>query len=170
MKRARLLLLAVTLAFGFSTVLYAATKTTTLQVAAIVQSTADVNATILSFGTIVDPVLGGNHTADGFINVTMPAQQPYTITLDRGFFYNANGVATRHMAGPGFISYKLFQPDGTTEWGDNGFGNTYPDGSPLQASGTGNVQSHRVRGVTQPPSTPVASGTYSDSVQVTVHF
>jgi spore coat protein U-like protein len=170
MKRYRLLLLALILALGFSTVLYAATQSTTLQVAAIVQSTVDVNTTILSFGTVVDPALG-NHTADAFITVTMPAQQPYTITLNSGSFSWIDGV-TRHMFnhGVGAIPYKLFQPDLTTEWGDNGFENTYSGGSPLQAIGTGSAQSHRVHGVTQPLPDPVGSGAYTDSVQVTVHF
>jgi spore coat protein U-like protein len=169
MKRDRLLLLTPILTLGFATMIYAATSSTTLKVAAIVQSTVDVTTTLMNFGTI-DPTINGN-AADAFINLTMPAQQPYTIALDRGFNFFSN---TRHMNAsfPGFgaIPYKLLQPDLTTEWGDNGFGNTYPAGSPLQVIGTGSFQSHRVHGVTQPPTSAVSSGGFNDSVLVTIHF
>ena len=168
MKRARLLLLVLTLALGFATAIYAGTSSTTLRVAAIVQSAVDINATLLNFGTI-DPAVSS--AADAFITVTMPAQQPYTITLNGGFSFFDN---TRHLNAsyPGFgvISYKLFQPNLTTEWGDSGFGNTYPAGSPLNAVGTGSSQRHRVHGVTQPVTSGVSPGSFSDSVSVTVNF
>jgi spore coat protein U-like protein len=167
MKRARLLLLVLTLALGFATVLYAATTTTTLQVAAVVQSAVAVSTSPVNFGHI-DPAV--SHTAFGSVFVTMPVQQPYRITLNNGSNFSNNTRNMSSQQGPGTISYQLFQPGQTTEWGDSGLGNTYPAGLPLEAIGNGMSQGYSVIGVTQPSTSPITSGTFSDQVQVTVHF
>jgi spore coat protein U-like protein len=132
-----------------------------------VQSSSTISTTLLSFGTI-DPAVSS--TADATIVVTIPAQQPYTIAMNGG---NGGFGGTRRMFGPGgSIPYKLFQPppNQTAEWGDNGSGNTYPAGDPVSGIGTGSPQTYLVRGVTQPATGGVTSGSYQDQVQVTVNF
>jgi spore coat protein U-like protein len=72
---------------------------------------------------------------------------------------------------PAFVLYALFQdPSYTTEWGDLGFGNTYPSGSSLADTGTGIAQPHTVYGWLELGLQGQPLGAYTDTVLVTVNY
>jgi spore coat protein U-like protein len=173
MKRILLItgLLAVSLVF--TGVAAAATATGYLQVTATVGSVCNVSTTAVNFGSVT-----GAATADGDVTVNCPPDTPYNIALDAG--QNFDGQIARHVAypdqqqqgmivGPAYYLYKDSVANGTP-WGDSDFDNTYPSGSSLSDTGSGNPQAHPVYGSLDNFSGIPAFTVMSDTVVVTVHY
>lgn len=105
-------------------------------------------------------------TATGSVDVYCTSGLPYEIALDAG---QGNGatVAVRLMTGPNSatVAYSLFKDDQHQElWGDDLVEQTTKAGT-----GTGAAQTHTIYGRVPVQTTP-ASGAYSDTVTVVVHY
>lgn len=156
---------AITAGVGVNGAAQAATATTTLDVSASVGTVCSVATTPVSFGT-VDPAAGGSTT--GAVDVTCTVGTPYTIALDMGGGYNGSW-RTMNDGLANTLQYGLYDPTGTTEWSDVGYGDTYPWGAPVAGTATGATDSIVVNAtVLGGQIAPV--GVYSDVVNVTVNY
>lgn len=143
---------------------HAPTATTTLDVSATADPVCTVFTTPVDFGQYDDT--NGN-VATGDITVTCPLDVSYDITLDQGQHYSGY----RHVSdGLHWLTYILWDPGHSYEWGDSGYGNTYPNGSSVSDVGDGTPQSHIVNAELLPEQGPVPDGIYSDTVAVTVYY
>ena len=139
-----------------------------MQVSATVISGCTVSASILSFGTTINPTVTSVPVdATSTLSVICTATTPYTIALDAGV--NAGGAANftarAIKSGVNAIGYQLYTTTGrNTVWGD-GTASTSTD------SGTGNglVQSVTVYG-RLPALTGAIPGVYIDTVTVTITY
>lgn len=135
---------------------------------ATVISSCAVSASILNFGTTINPTATAVPVdATSTLSVTCTATTPYTIALDAGV--NAGGAANftarAIKSGVNAIGYQLYTTTGrTTVWGDG----TASSGTD---SGTGNglVQSVTVYG-RLPALSGAVPGVYTDTVTVTVTY
>lgn len=155
---------AATAAVGVNGAAQAATTATTLDVSASVGTVCSVVTIPVSFGT-VDPAAGG--TTTGAVDVTCTVGTPYTIALDQGGGYD--GSWRTMTDGVNTLRYGLYDPTGTVEWSDVGYGDTYPWGAPVSGTATGATDSIVVNAsVLGGQIAPV--GIYSDVVNVTVNY
>lgn len=121
-----------------------------------------VTATDLNFGN-AGLLAGSNHDGTSSISVTCVSDTQYKIGLDNGL--HANGT-TRRMLGSGgqLVRYELYSNNGrTTRWGNT------PTVDTVDKTGNGNAQTATVYGRVPAQSTP-ASGTYTDTITVTVTY
>lgn len=103
------------------------------------------------------------------ISVQCTKNTPYSIGLNAGVNASTEGdVATRRMKGTGandYVGYQLYSDEGRqTVWG-----NTEKKDVVASKTGDGTAQSYQVYGRV-PKSAPIAAGTYTDTVTVTVTF
>jgi spore coat protein U-like protein len=136
---------------------FAATATGTLQVQATVLNTCSVSTTPVVFSNVGLSVA----TSNGSVIVTCTNSDPVSVALDGG---GSGDIAAReltHATLPTSLTYQLYSNPGlSTVWGDD------VTGAALSTSGPS--QTLTVYG--QTTSTPVAAGSYSDAVQVTVTY
>lgn len=138
-------------------------QTWSLQVETFVTSQCHINQTsTLNFGT-VPGLLTDNVDGASAISLTCTNALPYYVGLDNG--QHADG-AIRRMQGPnGYIQYELYRDSQRTQrWGNAG-DNT--DKAP--GTGTGSSQAFTVYGRVM-PQTFTSSGTFSDTIVVTVTY
>jgi len=155
---------------GFSVVpsAFAATAVGTMPVIATVISACAVSASVLNFGTSIDPttaILPVDATST--MSVTCTATTAYTIALDAGL--NAAG-ATNFSAraikfGANTIGYQVYTAAGrTTVWGD-GTAST----STVGGTGNGLLQTLTVYG-RLPALSGAVPGIYTDTVTITITY
>lgn len=143
----------------------AATETTSMYVSAQVPVALTVSATDLNFGQLsfTSPT-----TATATISVTAADGVNFQIAIDAGL----NG--TREMGDPMFyvIPYQLYQDSTyTTVWGDSCLSSpTYPAGGCVTSTGDGTTQTFTVYGEASQAYPGAPSGTYSDTLTVTVSY
>lgn len=152
----RTLTLAALLAAQAHTAL-AAQATGTLNVQATVLNTCSVSTAPVVFANVGLSAA----TANGSVTITCTNSDPVSIALDGG---GSGDIAARelsHDSLPTSFTYQLYSNPGlSTVWGDDVTGVAYSTSGPSQTL--------TVYGVTT--STPVAAGSYSDAVQVTVTY
>jgi len=118
----------------------------------------------LGFGSFDNSVAGTVETT-AQIEVTAPVGLNYDVTIDAGYYFS--GASRQVGNGLAGLAYNLYQDAGhTIEWGDSGFGNTYPAGSSLFGTGTGIAQPYTVYGVLT-KDILVSGGYYDDLLTVT---
>lgn len=162
------LVLMITLAMTAGPAI-AATVTTTLPISLTVGAgTCSVSASGVNFGTIP---ASGSVLATGTITVNCQSGVAYSVSMDAGSNFSVFQTrAVKNTNGTDLTSYELYKDSARTQiWGDSGFANTYTKGSPVQGTGSGNPQPLTVFGGAS-GSSFLQSGTYSDSVLVTVNF
>ena len=146
-------------------VTFGATITGSLPVTASVLNNCVLGTiTSVAFGNY-DPTSAIPTTANGAITVTCTSGDVYNIGLNPGTFAGAT-VTTRRMTGPsaGGLAYSLFRDAGLTlNWGQTIGTDT------LQQTGTDLPQTATVFGQI-PALQAVTSGSYADTVGVTVTF
>jgi len=154
--------MVVSLAFGGAA--YAASVTDNLTVSATVGAACTVSTTPVDFGAYNETT---GAPGNGSITATCTSLLPYNITLDAGGHYVVNRAVSN---GTDTIDYLLYSDAGkTNEWGDLGFGGTYPFGAPVSAVGTGAADVYVVHGdILAGPA--VSAGNYSDTVLVTITY
>jgi spore coat protein U-like protein len=141
----------------------AATATTTVAVSATVSNTCTITATALAFGAYTGAQLDGSTTFSP--NCTTGAA--WTVDADRGLnFTGASGSYQRRLVnGAAFLSYNLYTDTGRT----TNFGTTTAAGATIPGTGTGAAQSTTFY-ARIPAQTGTLTGTYSDTVTLTVTF
>jgi spore coat protein U-like protein len=143
----------------------AGTDSDTFTVSANVLATCEIVANDLDFGDY-NPIAAANLDAATTLSVTCTNGAGYNIGLDLGEGAGAS-TAARHMANSGdthFLGYTLYQnPGRTTLWGASIGSNT------RAGTGTGSAATIDVYGRI-PMSQTVPSGSYSDTITVTVSW
>lgn len=154
--------------FVVSKSVFAATATNSMTVTATVaNSCAFASVTDTSFGTL-DGLFSSNlSVSNGSIVAICTSGATYSIALGVG---NNLSSGNRRMAnGSNFITYQIYSDSGeTTLWGDGtaGIGSTRTG-----LSGTGTNQTYTVYArIPTTPQTPVPSGSYTDTVTITITF
>lgn len=121
-----------------------------------------VSATDLDFGT--SGVLASNLDATNTISVNCSNLTPYTIGLDGGSTGAVDPTLRKMTIGLSEVTYGIYQDAGrSTPWGESIGTNT------ISGTGNGSVQTYTGFGRVPPQTTP-ASGTYTDTVIVTVTY
>ncbi len=146
---------------------YAATSTTTFTVGATVADSCSVTANALSFGSI-DPLVNATTNTDATttIDVTCANGTTYDVGLDAGGATGAT-VTTRAMTDgvSGALSYSLYSDTGrTTNWGNT------VDTDTVSGTGTGAAQTLTVYGRVPSGQETAPTGTYTDTINVTVTY
>jgi spore coat protein U-like protein len=171
MKKISLALTIVAMILGLSLSAQADTKTASMTVKGTIPEVVTVSVETLDFGT---QNVGKWNYATADITVNASKGLSYKIALDGGLYYDANFKARKmkHSGSKGYDSYHLYK-DNThdEEWGDSDCtpGNTYPPGTSVSGTGTGSDQTYTVYGKNF-VSSALSTGTYSDTVTVTVHY
>jgi len=145
----------------------AGTASTTMGVTMTVQSSCTVGATAVDFGspTLIDMSGTINDSTPGVITVTCTLGEDYSVALDAGSGTGAT-VATRKMTnGASTLNYMLYTDNTRAAvWGDGTLTT-----STVAGTGTGDPQTIDVYGQI-PQQSNLRTGTYSDTVTVTVNY
>ena len=141
----------------------AATATDSFGVTITIQSDCRITTTTtLDFGT--QGVLAAAVDATSTLGVICTPSTAYDIGLDAGGGSGATTTTRKMTSGGATIDYQMFQDAGrTTNWGDTIGTDT------VSGTGTGSAQSFTVYGRVPAQTTP-ATGTYTDTVTVTLTF
>ncbi len=160
--------IAVTAWVSQQVVVQAGTVSTSFPVSATVGEGCTINVSGISFPSLAQ---GGVSDASGSISVTCPLSMAYNVTMNSGLNYDSASGRRRMNNGAGqLLTYNLYRNSGFSQiWGDSGFQNTIPNGTPLPGTGTGAPQTVTVFGHVHANQT-VPNGTYTDDVLVTVNF
>lgn len=156
------ILIAAAVILGCNGQAQAATATGTLTVQATVESACSVNSPTLNFGAYSGAQLDGTAT----INVTCNLLTAYSVGLDAGT-KSGGSVTDRGMSDGAThtLNYSLYNDAlRTTNWG-----NTVPTGA-VTGSGLGLVAVPHIVYGRIPASQGVPTGSYTDTVQITVTF
>lgn len=141
----------------------AGTATTTVAVSATVTNSCTITAAALAFGAYSGALLTGSTTFSP--NCTSGAA--WTVDADKGL--NQTGVSgsyqRRLVNGSAFLNYNLFTDSARTI----NFGSTTTSGQTIAGTGTGAAQSTTFY-ASIPAQTGTLSGTYNDTVTLTVTF
>ena len=134
----------------------AATANGNLAVSVSINATCTVGAGTLDFGTQSNVGGAANIDAAGSFTVTCTNTVGYATTLGNG----ANFSSGRRMTnGTVFINYSIYSDAGrTTAW------------SSVAGTGTGSAQTLNVYGRIPTGQTSVSTGSYTDTVQITVTY
>lgn len=151
----------------FSGTLFAATATTTFTVTATVADSCSVAATDLAFGSIT-PVDNIDFDSTSTVTVTCSNGTSYNTGLDEGSNSSGSTVSTRRMSdggAPNYLAYQLYSDSGrSTVWGKTIATDT------VTGTGDGTGQVLTVYGRVPAGQQTVPTGSYSDTVTVTVTF
>lgn len=151
------------LLFCFTTV-QADTANTSFTVSATVSNACTISASNLSFGSY-QPLVGTAVDATTSIDVNCTLDTAYNVGLDAGAGSGAS-VATRKLtSGTDLLNYTLYRDSGRT----NVWGNTVSSDTSA-GTGTGSTQNLTVYGRIISGQSSVPSGSYSDTINVTVTF
>ncbi len=148
---------------------HAGSVTTILPVHVTVVPQCAVSANGMEFGTWSSQAVIGK----GTIGVTCAKGVEYQVALDAGSNFDP-AIQARQLAGPDphhKLPYRLYQDSSLSiEWGDRGYTNSYPTGSPVRGLGTNLPQSIAVYGKIPSSTDRLPPGSYSDVTMVTIHF
>lgn len=163
-RQARVWLLAAVVVPALWTVGVPDSTSSNLKVGLTVQAKCGVSVLDLDFGSST----GEQVTAQTSLKVQCTKGTSYDVTLSAG---NVFVSPSRNVSdGSNRVPYYLYKDASLTqEWGDSGFGGTYPAGSSVAAVGTGAEQIYTVYGRV-PAFSSVPAGTFQDNVTVTVTF
>jgi spore coat protein U-like protein len=143
----------------------AATATTTFGVSANIVPTCSVSAAALNFGAAIPNPISSNVDSTSTITATCSSGADYTIALNAGI--QGGTVALRRMgAGANTLNYTMFTDAGRSSvWGDGTLGTSL-----FNSSGSGSAQAITVYGRIPSGQTAPSTGTYTDTVTVTITF
>ncbi|WP_020649842.1 Csu type fimbrial protein [Solimonas variicoloris] len=162
LKNVRVIVPVLLAAVALPQVAIAATASSTLTVNALVLNICSVAPATLSFGNVTG---SGDTDATASILVTCTLNTPYAVALDQGA--NGSTVTTRQMKatlGTDLLGYSLYRDSGRTQnWGTTAGTDT------VDGTGSGLTQTLTVYGRV-PASLASPSGTYSDTVNITVNY
>lgn len=153
------------LGIGFTTISSAESITTTFNVSANVLDTCStVTATSLGFGDY-DPLSGQDKDATSTIDVTCSNGTAFVVKLNGGVNGNISDRKLKEDAGDEELSYGLFtDASRSTVWGDGAVGQL------VSGTGTGSAIQETVYGRISGGQNDKATGSYSDTITVTVDY
>jgi spore coat protein U-like protein len=142
---------------------FAATATTTFNVTATVLDGCSVTATNMSFGTFINTTTS---TTTNTINVICNNETQYSIALTPG--NNGGPNFTRNLvSGNNLLPYNIYKDNAYTQiWGDGTGGST----TMANLVANGSEQSYTAFGKIPPIENEPASGTYADTITVSVNY
>lgn len=144
---------------------WAATATTTFGVTGTVVPTCSVAAAALNFGAAIPNPINSNVDVTGAVTATCSTGAPYTLALSAGGGAGATFAARRMTSGPNGLTYSLYSDAGrSVVWGNGTLGSSLSNNT-----GNGTAQVITVYGRIPSPQT-VPTGTYSDTITVTITF
>jgi spore coat protein U-like protein len=156
---------------GGPVVAQAGTSTATLSVSIVITASCTINPATLVFATtsgtsLVAAAVNGSST----VSVTCTGGSPYSIAMDNGS--NASGSQRRMISGSNFLSYNLYLDAAhTLPWStatDSSACTT--TGDCFLGTGNGSAQSINIYGVVPTTAAAPPSGTYTDTVTMTITF
>lgn len=148
----------------FAATVKADTASTTFTVSATVSNACTISASDLSFGSY-QPLSGSAVDATTSISVNCTLDTSYNVGLDAGSGSGAS-VSTRKLtSGSDLMNYTLYRDSNRT----NVWGNTVGTDT-SSGTGTGSSQSLTVYGRVIAGQSTVPSGSYSDTINVTITF
>ncbi len=166
MKRFAISLAALAVfSLGVTSAQAASTATGSLTVQALVVDTCSVTNALLDFGT-VNPTNGTLLPALGGIAVTCSLGTPFTVGVDNGTNAASGQRRLRRGATTDYLNYELYK-DLTLQ---TRFGDTGASDRATGLLGLGITSTPVVFYGSVPGSQSGGGGSYSDSVQVVVHF
>ncbi len=144
---------------------HAATTGGTLTVTASVASVCLISNGTLAFGSY-DPTSGSVHNGSTTVTLTCTLGTPYKIGLDAGTGSGATVSLRKLTSGGNTLSYRLFRDAGRTlNWGNT------PSTDTLDATSSAGSLTNTITIYGQiPASEAVPTGSYSDSVAITVTY
>ncbi|WP_455923445.1 Csu type fimbrial protein [Pseudomonas putida] len=152
------------LGVAFSGAANASTATANMSVSATVVATCSVSAGSLAFGSYSGTAV----TASADLSVTCTNDAPYTIAMDAGTGTDATTSArllTSSSDSTSTLSYGLYQDSSyATSWGNTTGTDT------LAGTGTGAAQTIGVYGKIAASQLSASTGSYADTVVVTVNY
>lgn len=144
----------------------AQSQTGTIAVSATVTNNCTIDSSPLAFGD-VNTLSGQPVDGAGSISVTCTSQTPWAVSADVGQGASATFAERKMINGANELSYSLFTDSArTTVWGDGVDGVT----GTLAGTGSGLTQVTNFYGRIAAGQTAAPSGTYADTVTVTVTY
>ncbi|HEX2827767.1 MAG TPA: spore coat U domain-containing protein [Burkholderiales bacterium] len=143
----------------------AGTATTTFTVSGTVVPTCSISAAALNFGAAIPNPINSNVDGQSTVTATCSSGAPYTVALNVGTGSGATYAARRMTSGGNTLVYNLYtDPSRSQVWGDGTGGSNLSNGSGTGAAQAINVYGRITAGQTVP------TGTYTDTITVTINF
>lgn len=166
-----LMRILVCLLAGAPGVAQAGTSTAVLSVSIVITASCTISPATLIFATtsgtsLVTTAVNGSSS----VSVTCTSGSPYSIAMDNGS--NASGSQRRMISGSNFLSYNLYVDAAhTLPWSTaTGPGTCTTTNECFLGTGNGSSQSVNIYGVVPTTATAPPSGTYTDTVTMTITF
>jgi spore coat protein U-like protein len=156
---------------GAPVAVQAGTSTATLSVSIVITASCTINPATLVFAStagtsLITTAVNGSST----VSVTCTSGSPYSIAMDNGA--NASGSRRRMISGGNFLNYNLYVDAAHTQPWSTAINSTTctTSGDCFLGTGNGSAQSVNIYGVVPTTATAPPSGTYTDTVTMTVTF
>ena len=150
----------------------AGTATANLAVSIQITASCTINAASLNFGLNVagTTLVASNVNASTTVSVTCTTGSPYSISMDNGA--NASGSQRRMKSGANFLNYGLYVDSGyLNPWITTASPSSCtPAGSCYLGTGSGSSQSVDIYGRVPSIGTAPPTGTYTDTVTMTITY
>lgn len=150
----------------------AGTATSNLTVQITITASCTINAATLDFGSNVagTTLVSTNVDAATTVSVTCTSGSPYSIGMDNGA--NVSGSQRRMKSGSNFLNYNLYVDSGRTNaWTTAASSSTCTTASScFLGTGSGSSQSVNIYGRVPSIGTAPPTGTYTDTVTMTITY
>jgi spore coat protein U-like protein len=149
----------------------AGTATANLAVTIQINASCTINAATLDFGSRAGTLLvASNIDANTTVSVTCTNGSPYSIGMDNGA--NVSGSQRRMKSGSNFLNYGLYVDSGySNPWITTGSPSSCtPTSSCFLGTGNGSPQSVSIYGRVPLIGTAPPTGTYTDTVTMTITY
>lgn len=149
----------------------AGTATANLAVSIQINASCTINAASLTFApTAGTTLVASNVDANTTVSVTCTSGSPYSIGMDNGA--NVSGSQRRMKSGSNFLNYNLYVDSGySNAWITTGSpSGCTPTGSCYLGTGSGSPQSVSIYGRVPSMGTAPPTGTYTDTVTMTITY
>jgi spore coat protein U-like protein len=149
----------------------AGTATANLTVQIVITASCTINAATLDFGSNAGTTLvSANVDAATTVSVTCTNGSPYSIGMDNGA--NVSGSQRRMKNGANFLNYNLYVDSGRTNaWTTAASNSTCTSAnSCFLGTGSGSAQSVNIYGRVPTTGSAPPTGTYTDTVTMTITY
>jgi spore coat protein U-like protein len=163
--------MAVFACFGPAAMAQAGTATANLNVQITITASCTINAATLDFGSNAGTTLvAANIDASTTVSVTCTNGSPYSIGMDNGA--NVSGSQRRMKSGANFLNYNLYVDSARSNaWTTAASSSTCTAAnSCFLGTGNGSAQSVSIYGRVPSIGTAPTTGTYTDTVTMTITY